>query len=148
MLLYRSFFMFWKLYLELCDSIQPNLYTDLCKNISNRLQESAPVGRPKLQRGIRIPIIHILTHPSTVVCKMLGSKVTGISLHMKLASLNQRVIVFVWTLDSPVLQVESEAVVPGFGAVISARLIVGFWSGTGGREFDSHLGCHTFFCLF
>ena len=38
--------------------------TEWCKNISNRLQESAPAVRPKLRRGIRVPIIHIFTHPS------------------------------------------------------------------------------------
>ena len=43
-----------------------NRTTDLCKIISNRLRELVPAGRPKLRHELRLPIVYISTHPSTV----------------------------------------------------------------------------------
>ena len=50
---------------EIGSSVLPNSipdsipYTEMCKNISNRLSEIAPAGRRTLRREIRLPILYI-----------------------------------------------------------------------------------------
>ena len=42
------------------------LYTEMCKNIGNRLSEIAPAGRRTLRREFRLPILYLFTPLSSV----------------------------------------------------------------------------------
>ena len=50
-----------------------NIRTEMCKNISNRLNEIAPAGRRTLWREIRLPILYLFTPLSTCTMTLLTS---------------------------------------------------------------------------
>ena len=50
-------------------AVQMQIYTKMCKNISNMLSEIAPAGRRTLRREIRLPFLYIFTPLLLYGCK-------------------------------------------------------------------------------